>query len=118
MLAITPIRRSIVMVKASSGSDNVTALLNVGSGAVAFAVGFPTGMKPASVAAADLNGDCKPLPLDEAIQALRRDPSHPVRVRVDEELTVEVRAVESTAVPKRSAADAFRELGRWEGFPS
>jgi hypothetical protein len=55
------------------------------------------------------------LPLDEAIQALKRDPTQPVRVRVDEDLTVEVRAVESTAVPKRSAADAFRELGRWEG---
>jgi len=39
----------------------------------------------------------------------------PVRVRVDEELTVEVRAVEPAAAPKRSAADAFRELGRWEG---
>jgi hypothetical protein len=57
----------------------------------------------------------QPLPLDEAIQALKRDPTHPVRVRVDEELTVEVRAVEPTAVPKRSAADVFRELGRWEG---
>lgn len=57
----------------------------------------------------------QPLPLDEAIQALKRDPSQPVRVRVDEELTVEVRAVEPAAAPKRSAADAFRELGRWEG---
>ena len=57
----------------------------------------------------------QPLPLDEAIQALRCDPSYPVRVRVDEELTVEVRAVEPGAPPKRSAADAVRELGRWEG---
>ena len=57
----------------------------------------------------------QPLPLDEAIQALKRDPTHPVRVRVDEKLTVEVRAVEHGALPKRSAADAFRELGRWEG---
>ena len=57
----------------------------------------------------------QPLPFDEAIQALKRDPTHPVRVRVDEELTVEVRAVERTAVPRRSAADAVRELGRWEG---
>ncbi len=57
----------------------------------------------------------EPLPLDEAIHALRRDPTHPVRVRVDEELTVEVRAVEPGTLPKRSAADAFRELGRWEG---
>ena len=57
----------------------------------------------------------QPLALDEAIQALKRDPTHPVRVRVDEELTVEVRAVEPLAAPRRSAADAFRELGRWEG---
>jgi hypothetical protein len=57
----------------------------------------------------------QPLPLDEAIQALKRDPTHPVRVRVDEGLTVELRAVEPTAVPQRSAADVFRELGRWEG---
>ena len=39
----------------------------------------------------------QPLPLDEAIKALRRDPTHPVRVRVDEELTVEVRSVAQTA---------------------
>lgn len=57
----------------------------------------------------------QPRPFDEAIQALKRDPTHPVRVRVDEQLTVEVRAVEPAAAPKRSAADAFRELGRWEG---
>jgi hypothetical protein len=30
-------------------------------------------------------------------------------------LTVEVRTVEPSAAPKRSAADAIRELGRWEG---
>jgi len=57
----------------------------------------------------------QPLLLDEAIQALKRDPTQLVRVKVDEELTVEVRAVEPAATPKRSAADAFRELGRWEG---
>jgi hypothetical protein len=57
----------------------------------------------------------QPLPFEDAIQALKRDPTHPVRVRVDEELTVEVRAVDPTATPKRSAADLFRELGRWEG---
>lgn len=55
------------------------------------------------------------LPLDEAIQALRRDPTHPVLVKVDEGLTVEVRAVEPAEAPKRSAADVFREIGRWEG---
>jgi hypothetical protein len=61
------------------------------------------------------------LPLDEAIQALRRDPTHPVLVKVDEELTVEVRAVERAnesapvAPKKKTAADVFREIGRWEG---
>jgi hypothetical protein len=57
----------------------------------------------------------QPLPLDEAIRALKRDPTHPVRVKVDEALTVEVRAVDPMPPPKRSAAEAFRELGRWEG---
>jgi hypothetical protein len=55
------------------------------------------------------------LPLDEAIQALRRDPTHPVLVKVDDWLTVEVRAVEPAEARKRSAADVFREIGRWEG---
>jgi hypothetical protein len=54
-------------------------------------------------------------PLDEAIQALRRDPTHPVLVKVDEGLTVEVRAVEAPEARKRDAADLFREIGRWEG---
>ena len=31
------------------------------------------------------------LPLDEAIQALKRDPTRPVRVRVDKRLTAELR---------------------------
>jgi hypothetical protein len=57
----------------------------------------------------------QPQPVDEAIQALKRDPTHPVRVRVDEELTLEERAVEPAVAPERSAADVFRELGRWEG---
>lgn len=55
------------------------------------------------------------IPLDDAIKALKRDPAHPVIVKVDEELTVEVRAVAPNPVAKRSAADAFREVGRWEG---
>src|SRR5437868_3829570 len=46
---------------------------------------------------------------------LRRSSAHPVLVKVDEELTVEVRAVAPTPALKRSAADAFREVGRWEG---
>jgi hypothetical protein len=45
----------------------------------------------------------QPLPLD------------PVLVKVDEELTVEVRAVGPGRAAKKSAADAFREVGRWEG---
>ena len=57
----------------------------------------------------------QPQRFEEAIQALRRDPTHPVRLKVDEELTVEVRAVHPGPQPKRSAADVFRELGRWEG---
>jgi len=57
----------------------------------------------------------QPIPLDEAINALKRDPTLPVRIRVDDELTIEVRAVEPSQPPKRSAADAFREVGRWEG---
>jgi hypothetical protein len=57
----------------------------------------------------------QPLPLDEAIQALRRDPTHPVRVKVDEELTVEVRAVDAAAPAKRTVGDLLREVGRWGG---
>ena len=55
------------------------------------------------------------LPLDEAIQALRRDPTHPVLVKVDERLTVEVRAVEAAGEPKKTMGDLLREVGRWEG---
>lgn len=58
----------------------------------------------------------QPVALDEAIKALKLDPTHPVLVRVDAELTVEVRAVqEPVQPPRKSAADAFREIGRWEG---
>ena len=56
----------------------------------------------------------QPLPLDEAIQALKRDPTHPVRVKVDEELTVEVRAVGEEA-PSKTIGDLLREIGLWEG---
>jgi hypothetical protein len=51
--------------------------------------------------------------LDEAIEALRRDPSQPVRARLDN-LTVELRAVPEPS-RGRSAADVFREIGPWEG---
>jgi hypothetical protein len=57
----------------------------------------------------------QPIPLADAIKALKRDPAHPVLVKVDEELTVEVRAVAPGPALKRSAADVFREVGRWEG---
>ena len=56
----------------------------------------------------------QPLPLDEAIQALRRDPTHPVRIRVDAELTVEVRAV-GDEPPSKTIGDLLREIGSWEG---
>jgi hypothetical protein len=56
-----------------------------------------------------------PILLDDAIKALKRDPAHPVLVEVDEELTVEMRAVAPVPVLRRSAADVFREVGRWEG---
>jgi hypothetical protein len=59
----------------------------------------------------------QPLPLDEAIQALRRDPTHPVLVKVDEGLTVEVRAVDAVAAApaKKTLGDLLREIGPWEG---
>ena len=64
----------------------------------------------------------QPLALDEALKALKRDPTQPVRARVDDELTVEVRAVtdetaevQSLAPGEKSAADLFREIGPWEG---
>jgi hypothetical protein len=60
-------------------------------------------------------GVAQPIPLADAIEALKRDPAHPVLVKVDEELTVEVRAVAPAPALKRSAADVFREVGRWEG---
>jgi hypothetical protein len=57
----------------------------------------------------------QPISLDDAIKALKRDPAQPVLIKVDEELTVEVRAVALGPALKRSAADAFHEVGRWEG---
>jgi hypothetical protein len=64
----------------------------------------------------------EPLRLDQAVEALRRDPTQPVRARVDDDLTVEVRAVPAIdegvrrlAAGEKSAADVFREIGPWEG---
>jgi hypothetical protein len=55
--------------------------------------------------------------LEEAVEALKRDPSRPVRARVDD-LTVELRSVEAdkrACASAESAADVFREIGAWEG---
>jgi hypothetical protein len=62
-----------------------------------------------------LSSVSQPLPLDEAILALRRDPTHPVRVKVDEGLTVEVRAVEPSRAAKKTLGELLYEVGRWEG---
>lgn len=59
------------------------------------------------------HGVAQALPLDEAVQALKRDPTHPVRVKVDDELTVEVRAV--TGAPQKTIGELLDEIGRWEG---
>jgi hypothetical protein len=61
----------------------------------------------------------QPLPLDQAVEALKLDPTHAVRARVDD-LTVEIRAVPEgptrpLAPGEKSAADVFREIGPWEG---
>jgi hypothetical protein len=57
----------------------------------------------------------QPLPLDQAVEALKRDPTHAVRARVGD-MTVELRAVpDSAPVVERSAADVLREIGPWEG---
>jgi hypothetical protein len=55
--------------------------------------------------------------LEEAVAALRRDPSRPVRAQVDE-LTVELRAVEAATTSKiggpRTAGEALTGV-RWHG---
>ncbi|HEX6737015.1 MAG TPA: hypothetical protein VF310_01965 [Vicinamibacteria bacterium] len=51
--------------------------------------------------------------LDEAIEELRRDPSHPVRARSGD-LEVEVRVVAEPSA-KRTVADALAALGPWSG---
>lgn len=47
--------------------------------------------------------------LEEAVARLRRQPDHPVEAEIGG-LLVEIRVK-----PRRSAADAFREIGPWEG---
>ncbi|HEY4015550.1 MAG TPA: hypothetical protein VGM06_19545 [Polyangiaceae bacterium] len=55
------------------------------------------------------------LALDQAVEALKRDPTHAVRARVGD-LMVELRAVQDSPLAVgRSAADALREIGPWEG---
>jgi hypothetical protein len=57
----------------------------------------------------------QPLALDQAVEALKRDPTHAVRVRVGD-MTVELRAVaESPSAPERTVAEVLREVGPWEG---
>jgi hypothetical protein len=51
--------------------------------------------------------------LNEALAALRRDPTRPVRARIDD-LTVELRAIPD-ARADQSAAELFQEIGPWEG---
>lgn len=57
----------------------------------------------------------QPLAIDQAVEALKRDPTHTVRVRVGD-MTVELRAVpDSPPAPERTAAEVLREVGPWEG---
>jgi hypothetical protein len=64
---------------------------------------------------ATLEAVSEPLALDQAVEALKRDPTHAVRARVGD-MTVELRAVpDSPPATERSAADALREIGPWEG---
>jgi hypothetical protein len=56
-----------------------------------------------------------PLPLEDAVRSLKLDPSHPVRVKVDDELTVEVRAVTAKSGPEKTVGELLDEIGRWEG---
>ncbi len=63
------------------------------------------------------------LPLDAAIEALKLDPTHPVRAKVDDELTVEVRAVSDEpargkTVPAASTRDSAQHRDTGEIFSS
>lgn len=51
--------------------------------------------------------------LNEAVARLKKDPSQPVRARI-EDMTVEVRAVVE-ARSDQSAADVFAAIGPWAG---
>jgi hypothetical protein len=51
--------------------------------------------------------------IEEVVEQLKRDPSHPVRAQLGG-LTVEVRAV-ADPPSDRSAAELFAEVGPWAG---
>jgi len=51
--------------------------------------------------------------LEELVEQLKRDPSHPVRTRLGG-LTIELRAVADPPAGK-SAAELFAEVGPWAG---
>ena len=57
----------------------------------------------------------QPLPLDEAVRALKRDPTQPVVTRVDD-LTVEMRTVPGTApeAAPRTVGEALAGI-EWHG---
>ena len=57
----------------------------------------------------------QPLALDQAVEALKLDPTHTVRARVGD-MTVELRAVpDSPPTPERTVGEVLREVGPWEG---
>jgi hypothetical protein len=57
----------------------------------------------------------QPLALEQAVEALKRDPTHAVQARIGD-MTVELRAVpDSPNAAERSAAEVLREIGPWEG---
>jgi hypothetical protein len=52
--------------------------------------------------------------LEEAVEALKRDPSRPVRAQVVDDLDLELRAVGSKSPPVR-LGEFLSSLGPWEG---
>jgi hypothetical protein len=66
-------------------------------------------------ALAKLGPVSQPLALEQAVEALKRDPTHAVRARIGD-MTVELRAVlEAPLSAERSAAEVLGEIGPWEG---
>jgi hypothetical protein len=57
----------------------------------------------------------KPLTIEDALAALKRDPTHPVRVHVDAvDMDVELRAV-ATPAPEIPLGDFLAQGGGWQG---